>query len=393
MNSRKHALALARRFRTCPPSNAVSLPETDARMAAHRRRCPLCAEPGHDAPWELIAQRIADLNPASPASTSPMPAPGQLAPIAPRLACWREDLFYTPPLVLVLSVCEHLAGAVQVAQVYHDVLLAGPGDLIVEDPVLGVDSFFIECWNRYTLRREDLAAPLAVLPVTVVQAVEAMGRDPSALPAWAPIPVALIDENDPRLAFRRMEVEVGLVFASAAAEDLVDRIAPDGPGLASADKMQEALRRLVPGVRWSSRPTDVEAVLAVAELPAEFYPLAAAGEEVVIRGRRVDLAKGGPVRIHPITPRLEHVEPLAENRTGLSGRLDAVRRPGRLPVRRTQTGRTKLLAALILPTQPSIRCDIVDWDPRTGNFYIEVPTGDIGPARIELTLLVEDLDA
>jgi hypothetical protein len=231
------------------------------------------------------------------------------------------------------------------------------------------------------------------LPVTVVQAVEAMGRDPSALPAWAPIPVALIDENDPRLAFRRMEVEVGLVFASAAAEDLVDRIAPDGPGLASADKMQEALRRLVPGVRWSSRPTDVEAVLAVAELPAEFYPLAAAGEEVVIRGRRVDLAKGGPVRIHPITPRLEHVEPLAENRTGLSGRLDAVRRPGRLPVRRTQTGRTKLLAALILPTQPSIRCDIVDWDPRTGNFYIEVPTGDIGPARIELTLLVEDLDA
>jgi hypothetical protein len=222
------------------------------------------------------------------------------------------------------------------------------------------------------------------MPSTVVQAVDAMGRDPSALPAWAPIPVALIDENDPRLAFRRMEVEVGLVFASAAAEDLVDRIAPDGPGLASADKMQEALRRLVPGVRWSSRPTDVEAVLAVAELPAEFYPLAAAGEEVVIRGRRVDLAKGGPVRIHPITPRLEHVEPLAENRTGLSGRLDAVSRPGR---------RTKLLAALILPTQPSVRCDIVDWDPRTGNFYIEVPTADIGLARIELTLLVEDLDA
>ena len=40
-----------------------------------------------------------------------------------------------------------------------------------------------------------------------------------------------------------------------------------------------------------------------------------------------------------------------------------------------------------------MRCDIVDWDPRTGNFYIEVPTADIGLARIELTLLVEDLDA
>lgn len=384
MNSRKHALALARRFRTCPPSTAASLPESDAQMAAHRRRCPLCADLGHDAPWELIARRIAELNPASPEVSSTIPAPGQLAPIAPRLAHWRDDLFYRPPLVLVLSVCERLAGAVQVAQVYHDVLLAGPGDLIVEDPVLGVDSFFIECWNRYTLRREDLAAPLAVLPETVVQAADAMGRDPSALPAWAPLPVALTDENDPRLAFRRMEVEVGFVFASAAAADLVDRIAPDGPGLASADEVQEGLRRLVPGVRWGFLPTDAEAILAVAELPPDFYPLAAAGGEVAIWGRRVDLVKGGAVRIHPVTPRLEHVEPLAENRTGLSGRLDAVSRPGR---------RTKLLAALILPTQPSVRCDIVDWDPRTGNFYIEVPTADIGLARIELTLLVEDLDA
>jgi len=384
MNSRKHALALARRFRTCPPSNAVSLPETDARMAAHRRRCPLCTDLGHDASWELIARRIAELNPASPASTSTMPTPGQLVPIASRLACWREDLFYTPPVVLVLSVCERLAGAVQVAQVYHDVLLAGPGDLIVRDPVFGPDAFFIECWNRYTLRHEDLAAPLAVLPASVVQAVDAMGRDPSALPAWAPLPVALIDENDPRLAFRRMEVEVGFVFASAAADDLVDRIAPAGPGLASADEVQEALRRLVPEVRWRSTPTDAEALLAVAGLPAEFYPLAAAGEEVVIWGRRVDLVKGGPVRIHPFTPRLEHVEPLAENRTGLSGRVDAVSRSGQ---------RTKLLAALTLPAQPSIRCDTVDWDPQSGNFYIELPTGDIGLARIELTLLVEGGDA
>jgi hypothetical protein len=30
----------------------------------------------------------------------------------------------------------------------------------------------------------------------------------------------------------------------------------------------------------------------------------------------------------------------------------------------------------------------VDWDPRGGHFYLEVPTADIGLARIELTLVV-----
>ena len=379
MNRRSHALALAKRFRTCPTPDITGLPETHPKMAAHRRCCPLCALQGSDDPWQAITRQICSLEAERAKSVSRPVAPGDLVAVKPQRGRWVGDLFYRPPLVVILADSSLIPGAVEVAQVYHDPLLAGPGDLIIEDPESPLGPFFVECWNAYTLGRQDLDVPVLRLPDDRLEAALAVGRDPSALPHWAPLPIPVTAQNDPRLAFRRMEVEVGLVFAAATAEGVVDRIDSVGLESASVHEVREALRRLVPEVRWGAKPDNAEHALAVAELPSEFYPLAAAGEGVALWGRRVELVKGRPARISPFTPRLDRVEALGENRIGISGRIAAEIRPGQ---------RTKLLATLILPVQPSIWCDTVDWDPRGGHFYLEVPTADIGLARIELTLVV-----
>jgi hypothetical protein len=293
-------------------------------------------------------------------------------------------LFYHPPLVVVLAECPSIPEAVQVAQVYHDTLLAGPGDLIIEDPESPLGPFFIECWNRYTLRRQDLGDLLLKLSGDRVEAAIAMGQDASALPVWAPLPISMTGENDPRLAFRRMEIEVGFVFAQASVDALMNGIDEDRFALAPLPALHAALERLIPGIRWRSQSADPEEAFAVAELPDDFYPLAAAGDQVTLWGRRIDLVDDRPERIFPFTPSLDHAAALGGGFTGIGGHVD--RAPG-------SVRQSRLLAAWIQPGQPPVVCQTVDWDPVSGIFYIEIPVADLRRVRIEVTLLVEASDA
>ncbi len=379
MSRRRHALALARRFRTCPTSAFPGPAASDPRMAAHRSRCPLCAELGAQDPWQSIARRVGALADGTATAGSRAPAPGDLVAVKAELARWVGDLFYHPPLVVVLSACPRVPDAVQVAQVYHDLLLAGPGDLIIQRPDSPLGPFFIQCWNRYTLRCRDLGAPLFKLADRVVAA--ALDRDSQEVPPWAPLPVPWQGGDDPRRAFRRMEVEVANGFRAEAMETVM---AASGPPLASAGQVRADFKRLVPGVGWRTRCTDAEELLVTAQMPDDFYPLAAADEGTTLFGRRIDLAKGRPVRIFPFLARADHTAVLTESVTGVAGRIEAVP-PDR-------EGQSRLLAAFAIPGQLSIPCRTVDWDPGSGSFYIEVPVADMGPVRIEITLIVERCD-
>lgn len=383
MNRRQQALALARRFRTCPTPDATGLPATHPRMAAHRRRCPLCAEVGVEDAWQPIARRVAELVAGKKDGAIPDLAPGHLVAVKPERARWIGDLFYHPPLVVVLAGCPTLPEAVQVAQVYDDTLLAGPEDLIIEDPQSPFGPFFIECWNRYTLRRQDLGPPLIKLSARHLEAAIAMARDPSAAPLWAPLPVPISDETDPRLAFRRLEVEVGYVFAGEAAGELMAGIGPADFPLAPAREITEDLSRLIPGIRWHGRPGASDEILSTAVLPDGFYPLAAAGEGFAILGRRIDLERGRPARIFPIVPRVDHVAPLGEALVGVSGRIDPPP---------DEACPSRLLATYSLPGQAPAVCPTVNWDPVSGLFYAEAPVGEIRRLRIEVTLMVEAPD-
>lgn len=380
MNSRRHALARARRFRTCPPMAPAGMPDTRTRIAAHRRQCPLCAAPDGGSPWQDIAARLAASVPDGGDGPDIVPA-GALCPVKPDRAHWRGHLYYSPPLVVVCDMPAHHPDAIEVVQVYHDPLLAAPGDLLLDlDDADGDDlgPVFIECWNRYTLRRNDLCRPVVRLGAQIVAAVRAMAADPAMLPDWAPLPVPLGGENDPRLAFRRMEVEVGYAFASAAVSTLLRELEGTVP-LAPTEEVQAALRRLTPGVVWGDPPEDPETALCSALWPADSYPLAAAaGMTLPVCARRVAVGGGLPVSVVAVAAGVTQIETLP-GRLAVSGTLEdpTVSDP-----------RSRLLAAAVLAEGGRRRCDVVDWDFSTGIFYAELPAEEGDPVRLELTVLV-----
>jgi hypothetical protein len=82
----------------------------------------------------------------------PKPAPGQIWSLKPRLGGWGPDAaYFTPPLVLIVSLLSAPIQAVRVAQIFHEPDLAGPGDV-----ELSVEQGLAEAWNLYTLAAADL---------------------------------------------------------------------------------------------------------------------------------------------------------------------------------------------------------------------------------------------
>lgn len=204
MKSRVVALWSAQSDRLCPPPGLCNLPEHSERCEQHRRSCPICSfiTRKDDAP--LCGQE------------KPVPIqPAQVWRIRPDMGLWRDFNYYSPPRVFVLGESENAPGAVRVAQVYKDFVLAAPGDLILEeDRTAGLDPFFIEAWNVYSLRCKDLGQLLAQLDEEVLDAVLRLVENPEDYPRWALFPRSIRDPTDKRVFFRKMEEEVGRVFSS-----------------------------------------------------------------------------------------------------------------------------------------------------------------------------------
>lgn len=280
MHSRKLALTLAKRFRTCPPLRIRESVLHREAVDRHIALCPYCSPTSAEGldPWEALAAGLAkrlDVPPPEPAVSKP--ESGELRPAKEGLGLWREDLFFNPPLVLVLECHPAVSDEILVAQTYHDVALAGPGDLILPKERSPGPECFVETWNTYSLRASYLAEPLGILPGDLLEAARRLAEDPGAYPPWAMQPRPL-EENDPRQFFREMEVEVGYVFASRAAEELMPAIESPTLRLAygSPADLQEGLREVARGLRWPRMPKSLEEILAGARFPTERLALAAA---------------------------------------------------------------------------------------------------------------------
>ena len=276
--SRRSALEFAIRWRTCPPRELPGPPE---KMKAHLEKCRWCAEAGditnEDDPWlEIVRQFKACMNRSEVVG---QPEPGSICFLQQALARWQGSDYYNPPMILVTERIEAPETIFKVAQCYCDLLLAGPGDLILEPERSGGIELFVECWNTYLVRGIDLEESLAQVADGVLEAILDMENDPGAEIDWAPLSMPL-QQDDPRLIFRKMEQDVAGIFTSTAIEAypfLFDE-------LAARCRLQSpaALRRAAVGMpvslEFSEPSLGVTEMLALANPAPESLPLAAASD-------------------------------------------------------------------------------------------------------------------
>lgn len=360
MATRKAALRIARQYRTCPPPHIRNDPRHSADMENHRRICPYCRTPPEDVstPWAPLMARLRLV--AGSASPQIQPAaPGQLRYLRPDLARWRDGFFYNPPLVLLLRDLSISPRVFKAAQTYHDLLLAGPGDLIVQDSDDPSDGWFIETWNCYAVRADDLGGRVvdSAAPA-VLSAAVAMEADPDALPPWAPLPRPIADDQDPRICFRELEGAVGHAFAP---EPRLDHL--------TVRTLLEGLERVAPDAYLEETPETAPAVLAALQFPPDRLGLAAEDGDAPVRFANLVTLKGGA---------LAAVEPLPAHifdTTRDAGVLTVDGRIADLPVR---VKGSRFFACLKSAAGAFHSPAFHEWDEATGSFLVhfELPESE-----------------
>ncbi|MFH1491565.1 MAG: hypothetical protein ABII06_21860 [Pseudomonadota bacterium] len=364
MISRRASLRFAKQVRTCPPAGILEDPSHKEALEAHFNVCPYCTEasPKGKDPFEALAQSLRRAVETAPDLSSDEPAaPGQIRQVREELGRWRDRLYYNPPVVLVLETVPEIPGAVTAAQIFHDPLMAGPGDLILTEADLPLGPLFIEPWNTYTLSEDSLGPVIGRVPVHILRAVETMARDDTAYPEWAQRPVPMAGQ-DARITFRSMEVEVGYTFSAPDVEGLMNRI--ERPDLrliySSPSEIQDDMKMRVPGIFWPRTPPSLQTALATARFPLEALPMAAdeSGEEKVFAN--LVRVRGG--RIESVTP-----VPVVIFERGMEGpgvfTLD-----GRVRQLEGETRDSLFLCYLSLSGGFTIESGEVEWDPESGSF-------------------------
>ncbi|MEW6665739.1 MAG: hypothetical protein AB1512_11035 [Thermodesulfobacteriota bacterium] len=300
MESKKLSLSLAKQFRLCPPSRIAKDPTHAANVRKHRSLCPYCSDDTLEelASWDALANKLISFN-DSERTAEEIEAVGQgsICPVTQDRGRWQEGYFYNPPAVLVLARTASISGDVLVAQTYHDTTLSGPGDLILEGERSPVGEIFFEAWNTYTLRSRDLGPAAGEVSEEVVEAVKSLQKDHSAYPTWAGRPEPM-EEHDPRISFREMEVEVGYVFASEAVSGLLQKHARPSLRLIQGTLQEtiEGIRRIDRGIQWSVSPQTIEQALATARFPPERYAMAAASEDREVLSANLVTIRAGKIQ-------------------------------------------------------------------------------------------------
>lgn len=259
--------------RGCPPEAVMAAAQPDDRLADHLQRCLFCRERREvgsaavDTLQDLAARLVSGFGvPRQERGRAPSPAPGQIWSIRRELSRWGpKGRYYNPPQVLVLERLEAAPGALRVAQLFDEPLLAGAGDVSLAEDRLA------ESWNTYTLMEDDLDCCLATVAAELLESVRESERQ--AFPVVA--------EGSYLAAFRRLELEVGAFFAMDAVAQLMDRREAGLFAVLAADSqlaatIKESLSARYPKLRWAGGEYTALESVALARLPEYEMPLAAA---------------------------------------------------------------------------------------------------------------------
>jgi len=94
---------------------------------------------------------------------------------------------------------------------------------MVDDGRTGAGDLMIECWNTYSMKGSYLGPAVGRLSDEALDGVYADGERRAGGTRLGG-EAASVEEHDVPLYFRELEVEVGFVFASAAAGEIMDEM-------------------------------------------------------------------------------------------------------------------------------------------------------------------------
>jgi len=364
MYSRKLALSLAKQYRTCPPKEIREKSSNLGNLDQHLAICPYCSTQGPKGPdpWENLYAKLHEVYSAYSSSRKEGPVlAGQLRPVRPDRGRWRDGYFYNPPFVLVLTDAGSVSDYILVAQTYHDIHLAGPGDLILTEEQISIGPLFVEPWNTYTLKAASLGPPLCQVSHEITGAVKALENDPEAYPAWA-MTLKPLTEHDARIYFRELEVEVGYTFSIEAVEELVSML--ESPGLelvySSEGELRHSMREIVPGIRWPKQVDTTEMILATARFPTAQLRLAANDtDQAKSTTNLVGVEQGKIKRLEPV--------PMVIYGSGLD-RSDHFTIDGRVLEIPAGLSGSRFVCFLLPEHVAPIAPEDCQWDENTGSF-------------------------
>ncbi len=380
MNDLRASLAFARRIRTCPPERVLKDPSQSENLKKHMQICPDCGVPSAlpPNPWMDLLSSLQSIFSSEGAPLQNPPLAGEIRLLRKELGRWHEGLYYTPPAILLLRPLEEDPQAFRAAQVHFDAELAGPGDLVLEPARTGTTELIVECWNSYPVTREQLGSRLGAVSPEVMRAVFALAEDPWNYPDWAVVPPEM-SEEDPRLYFRELELEVAHLFARDAVFTVLHSIEERRFHLkSSGSSIAEDLRRIRPLIRLRDGWRSIEEALALADLPPEMFALAAAKETGAIAGANFVVIQDHLVReILPV-----HVELFPRERKG-----DLVVVGGRFVDPPQREGELRLLIFLARRDEPLIAPRKIVFDPHSGHFSADFPAEERDGAETRIALL------
>jgi hypothetical protein len=360
MEDLRPALSFAKQSRTCPPLRVMTDPRHMKAVERHITVCPYCSAGRAEGlePWAgLVEEWKNSLSASLPAVEAGKVVPGQIRLIRPELGRWRDNLFYTPPAVLVLGKISEVAEGFRVAQVFFDPAMAAPGDLVLDHERTGAGDLMVECWNTYPLMGEQLGPVVGSVSEDVRKDALRMAQDPAAVPHWAVNP-RRVREHDPRIFFRELETEVQYVFASEAVARMIAEVEKRTVKSTVAEVV-EFLKERFSRIPIPEELRDPLSILASVKLPLEGLTLAAAGQ-----GRRrlaatlVRLEGGNVKEVRPV------IAEIADEGSAETGRFVA----GRVPDAVGLGVDSWLYCMMLRPGKTAIPASSVDWEAESGRF-------------------------
>lgn len=266
MISRREALKYAIQERRCPPLSIKKAPDQRDRFLEHCRICPFC-RPEMDTDldnWDRMGESLSTTIHREKEDRDVLP--GQIRRLKIKKSPWRKGFYLNPPDVLVLKETADGQGFLPVAQTFSDPVLAGPGDLIL-------DEIFVESWNLFNIRKDGLGEIVQDHGPDIAGDIRSMHMNPEFSPAWAPVPVPL-GKDDPRGLFRKLERETAAFFND-------NILSPPLFHFLNWKGVISELSKLDSRIKWSSESPNLWELISSMELPDSYYPKAAADEELV----------------------------------------------------------------------------------------------------------------
>ncbi|WP_457553875.1 hypothetical protein [Desulfobacula sp.] len=284
MYSRKQALALARQLRTCPPPDIRGDADYSRENKKHMEICPFCSTNLKDEinAWSILSEKFQKKFklPALQSDDKNIQA-GQIWVLNKNLCCWRDDYYYNEPIVIILNDQCQIDDDILVAQTWHDLSLASPGDLVVPEIFIqGCDEFFIETWNIYTLKKQSLGQYLGNVTNDVVVQTLKMHKTPDIPPDWA-LRLMPLGPDDPRQYFQKLEIETGYTFSIQAVNELMKKQVNGLFSFAgdSVDTLIARIKELMADIEWFWQPETIEECLALIRFAPEDIALSAAADD------------------------------------------------------------------------------------------------------------------